>query len=70
MDNRGVGFNAHWKSDILVLGQHLGLDDIPKAGRVVLLQQVRQFMNDDVIDHKHRRLDELPVEIQVVVRRA
>lgn len=47
----------------------LNLDDVPEPGRVILLQQVGQFMDNDVIHHEHRRLDEFPVEVQAVVRR-
>lgn len=47
----------------------LNLNDVPEPGRVVLLKQVGQFMDNDVIHHEHRRLDELPVEVQAVVGR-
>jgi len=50
----------------LHIPRHLNLDDVPEASRVVLFQQMSQFMNNDVIDDEHRRLDELPVEIKAI----
>jgi predicted ABC-type sugar transport system permease subunit len=49
---------------------NLRLNHIPEPGSMVLLYQVSQFMPDDGINHEHRCFDEIPVEIQVIVRGA
>ena len=38
-------------------------DNTPKAGRVVRFDEVSEFVHYYVVDHKHRGLDEPPVEI-------
>ncbi len=39
-----------------------GADDVPEAGGVVALQQVGEFVDDDVVNDVRGRLDEAPIE--------
>lgn len=49
--------------------RELSADDIPEYGRVVGFEQVRQFMDDDVIDHEHGSLNQPPIDIYVILWR-
>ena len=43
-------------------------DDVPEPGRVVGLDEVGEFVNDGVVDDRHRRFDQLPVDIDIVIQ--
>lgn len=44
-------------------------DDVPEGGRVIAFNQMGKFVDDDIVDNKHRRLDQPPVEIDAVAHR-
>src|SRR5207249_255895 len=46
----------------------LGPDDIPKPRCVIAFDEVGEFVNDHVIDHKHRSLNQAPIKTDVVFR--
>ncbi len=50
--------------------RRLRTDNVHKFGRVVGLDEVGKFMDDDVIDNKHWRFYQPPVEIDVVIHGA
>ena len=41
--------------------------DIPESRRMISLDQVGEFMHDDVIDDENRRLDQPPIKVHVVL---
>ena len=41
----------------LVIFWHLGPNMLPERWRIVVLKNVRQFVNDNVVNHMHRRFD-------------
>ena len=45
-------------------------DNAPEAGRVIGLDEVSEFMHDDVVYDEHWGLDKAPVEIDTVIDRA
>ena len=51
-------------------GRGLGANDIPEPGSVISLDEVGQFMNYGVVNDKHGRFDQAPVEIDIVVHGA
>lgn len=50
--------------------RNLGSDMLPEARRMIVLQDVREFMNDYVVDDMHRCFDKSPIEIEVLFRGA
>src|SRR6516165_5763603 len=40
------------------------------SGCVVRLHEVSEFVDDHIIDHEHRRLDEAPIETDIGIHRA
>ena len=45
-------------------------DDIPESRGMVCLEQVGEFMHNDVINYEHRCFDQSPVQVHVVLWRA
>ena len=45
-------------------------DDVPESGGMICLNQVGEFVHDDVIDHEHRCFNQSPVQVHVVLWRA
>jgi hypothetical protein len=48
----------------------MSADNAPEAACVVRLHEVRKFVDDHIVDHEHRRLDEAPIETNIVIHRA
>ena len=47
----------------------MGANNAPKAGCVVGFEEVSELVNDDVVYYEYWRLDETPIEIEIVFRR-
>ena len=43
-------------------------DDIPEPMCMVGLDEMRQFMNDNVVYNEHRRFDQPPVEVYIIMQ--
>ena len=45
-------------------------DDIPETGRMVGLDEMSEFMHNDVVDDEHWRFYQPPIEIDIVFQSA
>ena len=51
-------------------GRRLRPDDVPEPGSVVGFDKVSEFMDDNVVDDEHRRFDQAPVKVDIIVQGA
>ena len=54
----------------LVHSRRLRSNDVPEPGRVVGLDEMGKFVDDDLVDSEHRRFDQPPVDVDIVTQGA
>ena len=45
----------------------MGADNAPESGGVIGFNEMYKFVNDHVVNYEHRRFDETPIKIQIIV---
>ena len=51
-------------------GRRLSANDVPESGGMVGLDEVGQFVDDNIINHQHGGFNQAPVEIDIVINGA